>query len=270
MPQLQPRAHPAVQILESGNIAFFYRPKEGVKYPTGPDDLERAYFMLFPDDQTSHQNRNFNLAHGVFPEIVPGKALPEERDWAFVDEISRDPRQVVNELEKNVSGSPPPGSEQRARPYSRIAGDGRYAIARHKDHTHLVYFLHEPREPGKVQHDLEIKKEASYIISIKDPFTPSEIRLGKEPNYPKELRDKFNGHGWIPCDPTSFLDYLWTQILLIGARSNVERELGITLDAKAENRAEREALAALRQISPAAQNRWRVEIFEPMQQGRWE
>ena len=264
----QPKKYPSVKVLELGNIAFFYRPKKGIIHPKSPDDLERAFFILFPDDTQKYQCRLFDVAHGVFPEIVPGVALPAERDWAFVTDVSHDARSVVGVLEKNVPGGEPAG--QRARPYARLAGDGRYAIARHHDHTHLLYYLHEPKHPGKVQQELQIKPEASYLISVKDPFTPSEINLEKKPSYPPELRDKFDGHGWLPVEPTSYLDYAWTQILLIGARTDVKKELGITLAADRENKAEKEALTLLRHEDKTAEERWHVDIFEPMRSGQWE
>ncbi len=257
------------QVLETGNIAFFYRPRKGVLHPKSLDDLERSFFMLFPDDQKHHQNRLFLVAHGAFPAIVPGKALPEERDWAFVADVSRDPRELVDALEKNVPGPSGPGG-QRARPWARIAGDGRYAIARHGDHTHLAYVLHEPRQPGAVQQELAIKPEASYVISVKQPYAPSEISLENKPSYPDDLRQKFDGHGFIPVEPTDYLDYRWTQVLLIGAHPDVEKELGIRLDPNAENWAEKEALQQLQQEAQEAHQRWHVEIFEPLRQGRWE
>jgi hypothetical protein len=268
---VKPQVHgqPSVKVLEAGNIAFFYRPKMGILHPKSPDDLERAFFMLFPDDQTGHQNRLFNVAHGVFPEIVPGKALPEERDWAFVDFVAHDPRDVVNALEKNSPGPPGPHG-QRARPYARIAGDGRYAIVRHHNHTDLAYALHQPANPGKVQSDLQIKPEASYVISIKQPFAHSEINLKEKPSYPENLKNRFDGHGWISADPTDFLDYRWTQILLIGARTDVEKDLGIRLDPKEESRAEHAALQFLHQEAQTAAQQWHVELFEPLYQGRWE
>lgn len=262
------KGHPQVDVLETGNVAFFYRPKQGVLHPKSADDLERAYLMLFPDDQARHQNRLFVVAHGVFPTIEPGKLLPGERDWAFVDDVSHDPRAIVTALEKNVAAPPEP-SGQRARPWARIAGDGRYAIARHADHTHLVYVLHQPRQPGPVQKELQIKPEASYVISVKQPFAPSEIPLKEKPNYPQELVDKFDGHGWIALDPTSYLDYRWTQTLLIGASGDVEKELGVRLDPSRENHAEKEALKLLHQEATEAHDKWHVEIFEPLMQGKW-
>lgn len=265
----QVREQPRVQVLETGNIIFFYRPKEGVRHPRGPEDLERAYFMLFPDDQQHHQNRLFIVAHAVFPAIVPGKALPEERDWAFVDQVSHDPRSIVDALERNIPAPPGPG-EERARPWARVAGEGRYAIVRHEDHTHLVYVLHQPRRPGEVQQELEIMPQASYIIAVKQPYAPSEIALEEKPSYPPPLIQKFDGHGFIPVDPTDYLDYRWTQVLLIGARTDVEQELGIKLDPTVENQAGQEALKFLQQEAREAHEKWHVELFEPMCQGTWE
>ncbi len=266
MAKNEPQA--GVQALEEGNIVFFYRPKQGVLHPKSPDDLERVYFMLLPDDQRSHKNRLFNVAHGAFPAIVPGKALPEERDWAFVQDVSQEPKDVLEALERNIPAPPEP-SGQRARPWAPAAGEGRYAIVRHEDHTHLAYALKEPEKPGEVQKQLQIMPEASYILSVKEPFAPSEIVLEQKPDYPASLRNKFDGHGWIDVEPTDFLDYQYTQVLLIGARTDVERELGIHLEAEAENKAEKQVLQELRkQEKEAAQQG--ISLLEPMVQGRWE
>ena len=258
---------PGVQVLERGNILFFYRPKQGVLHPTDPADLERAYFMLLPDDRERHVNRLFNVAHGVFPTIVPGKALPEERDWAFVQDASPDPKAVLASLEKDIPAPPEP-SGQRARPWAPAAGRGRYAIVRHDDHTHLAYRLSKPERPGEVQREMQIQPEASYIISVKEPYAPSEIELEQKPDYPQSLRRKFDGHGWVAIDPTDFLDYQYTQILLIGARMDVQKELGLTLDIGRENQAEKQVLEMLRreEKEAAAQG---ISLLEPMITGEW-
>ena len=254
-----------VSILEKGNILFFYRPKEAVEHPSSPEDLERVYFMLLPDDQRHHRNRLFNVAHGALPAIVPGKALPEERDWAFVQDVAQDPTAVLDSLEKDVAAPHPPG--QRKRPWARVAGEGRYAIARHQGHTHLAYHLIQPKRGGEVQKELQVLPEASYIISVKDPYAPSEIQISEQPAYPPELR-KFDGHGWIPVDPTDYMDYQYTQVLLVGARTDVGRELGISLDEHEENQAEKQVMQALRKDEQEAE-RQGVSLLEPLQQGGW-
>lgn len=262
------QAQPGVELLEKGNIVFFYRPKRHIKHPKSPDDLQRAYFMLLPDDQVGHKNRLFNIAHGVFPMIVPGKALPEERDWAFVEDVSQDPKAVLDALEKEVPAPQvPPG--ERVRPWARAAGQGRYVIVRHEGHTHLAYWLGEPRKVGEVQKELQIEPEASYVVSVKEPYAPSEIELEQKPDYPESLRRKFDGLGWVPIDPTSFLDYQYTQILLVGARRDVEKELGIRVDPRVENRAEREVLRMLHEEEKEAV-REGVALLEPLTKGMWE
>ena len=259
---------PKVPILETGNILFFYRPKTDVLHPKSPDDLERAYFMLLPDDQDRHQNRLFNVAHGVFPAIVPGRLLPEERDWAFVQDTARDPTDLLLTLEKEVPVPAPP-SGRRIRPWARAAGEGRYAIVKHEDHTELVYRLAEPQKPGEVQKELQLYPEASYVLSVKEPFAPSEIELSEKPSYPKELRARFDGYGWIPSEPTDYLDYQYTQVLLVGARTNPQEEFGLTIDAGMKNRAAQQVLKVLSQKEREAEQQ-EVSLLEPMKQGRWE
>lgn len=261
-------SEPGTRVLEKGNIVFFYRPKKGVSHPESPDDLERVFFMLLPDDQAAHKNRLFNVAHGVFPAIVPGKALPEERDWAFVQDVSTKPSEVLDALEKERQ-APAPAPGERVRPWARAAGEGRYALSKHQDHTHLAYWLHKPERAGVVQRELQIRPEASYIVSVKEPYAPSEIRLDQRPDYPQHLRSKFDGHGWVAVDPTEFLDYPYTQVLLIGAETNVKKELGLTLDASEENKASTEVLGMLEKEAKEAE-RQGVSILEPLTQGRWE
>jgi hypothetical protein len=109
--------------------------------------------------------------------------------------------------------------------------------------------LSESRQPGAVQRDLQIKAEASYVISVKDPFMPSEIELEKKLTYPEELRAKFDGHGRIRCAATTYLDYLWTQILLIGGTTDVRGDLGFTLDAGKQNERAEDAIRSLRDLA---------------------
>lgn len=262
------QTHSDVSILEKGNIFFFYRPKQGIPHPHGPNDLERAYFMLLPDDQQHHQNRLFDVAHGVFPWIVPGKALPEEQAWAFVMDAGHDPKAVLNDLEKDISGQPgPPG--QRTRPWARPAGEGRYALAAHVGHTHLAYHLWMPKHPGEVQKDLKVDPEASYILAVKQPYGPSEIQLNEKPSYPDKLRGLFDDYRWIPAVPTDFLDYKYTQILLIGTRKDVQQELGIRIDAEQENTATKAVFQVLQEDAKQAKA-YGVDLLEPLEQGHWE
>jgi hypothetical protein len=61
-------------------------------------------------------------------------------------------------------------------------------FSRYKDHVHLSYVLEAPTKPGEVQHDLNIEKEGSYVLSVKNPDapTPPDVPHLKEP-YKAEL-----------------------------------------------------------------------------------
>jgi hypothetical protein len=88
-----------------------------------------------------------------------------------------------------------------------LLGEGKYTIVKHDNHTELAYILELPEIPGPTQREFEIKKQASYIISVKNP----DVKV-------REL-----------------LNYENTQVLLIGARKkDVEEELGIDIDEEKE------------------------------------
>jgi len=53
--------------------------------------------------------------------------------------------------------------------FATPAGEGKYSIVKHDNHTELAYILELPEVPGPTQREFEIKNEASYIISVKNP-----------------------------------------------------------------------------------------------------
>jgi hypothetical protein len=118
------------------------------------------------------------------------------------------------------------------------AGEGKYAIVKHDNHTELAYVLELPQVPGPTQKEFEIRKEASYIVSVKNPdisirgFAAFEKR---KPQYPSSIKQKFGDKRWINVEDPDLLNYENTQILLIGARKkDVQEELGIDLDEEKE------------------------------------
>ena len=118
------------------------------------------------------------------------------------------------------------------------AGEGKYAIVKHDNHTELAYVLELPKVPGPVQKEFGIKKEASYIISVKNPnieipgFAVFEKR---KPKYPAKIKEAFGDRRWINVENPDIVNYENTQVLLIGAKQgNVEKELGIELNEEKE------------------------------------
>ena len=70
---------------------------------------------------------------------------------------------------------------------------------RHKDHTELAYVLELPKEAGPAQDEFDVKEEASYVISVKNPkiSTPGAPGAQKPPSYPTSLQEKFGDRRWI-------------------------------------------------------------------------
>jgi hypothetical protein len=116
-------------------------------------------------------------------------------------------------------------------------GEGKYTIVKHGNHTELAYILELPEIPGPTQREFEIKKEASYIISVKNPDVkvPGFAASEKNPEYPKALKEKFGDKRWINVDEPDLLNYENTQLLLIGAKKkDIEEELGVDIDEEKE------------------------------------
>src|SRR5919197_4848583 len=96
-----------------------------------------------------------------------------------------------------------------------------------------------PETPGPTQREFEIKKEASYIVSVKNPNISvpgfAAFSSNKKPEYSKRLMEKFGDRRWISVEDPELLNYENTQLLLIGARKkDVEEELDIDIDEQKE------------------------------------
>ena len=237
------------RVIESGDIFFFYRPKIDTEEVKDIEDVQRFYMVTCQDindddDQNKNRNKNyrlFMLGSKKMPEIVEGKSGSEERNWALNILTTSNPVELHKELLVPVEYTTKTRGKRTLSP-AQPAGEGKYSIIRHDGHTELVYILEIPEVPGKTQIEFEIKKEASYIVSVKNPeiFIPGYTAFSKKdkkPDYPKHIKEKFGEKRWINVDDPEILDYENTQLLLIGARKrNVEEELGIEIDEERENK----------------------------------
>ncbi len=199
--------------------------------------------------------------------VIPRKRLPEvgshEREWAFVDTVGHLPEEVEDALDRQLYETRTRG--ERVRPEARPAGEGVYALVRHGDHTHLAYQLEFPKRPGDVQRELRIQKKASYIVAVKNPAAPSPPGVGLRPEkraaLPKRLKQRFGGRRFAEADP-ELLDRAGTELVLIGATDEPERELGIEL----RPREERETQAAIFRDLKLERDQ---HPLEPLFRGEW-
>ena len=219
-----------IQTLEQGDIYFFYRPRVEEEQPEGLSDVQRFNVVLSSD--------GFYRLLVVGHKQMPG---PEQRGhrkyWGFVEMVADNADTIRDELSGTEYGTKTRG--ERFQPGARPAGEGVYRILRHGDHTHLVYSLELPQEPGDVQQELQIEEEASYIISVKNPEQggPQAPGLAKDQpvDYPQDLMDVFDGRKFANVDPPDLLNYDGAEFILIPASGDIDKELGIELNADRES-----------------------------------
>lgn len=221
------------KIVEQGDI-FFYRPKVGAEEVSDINDVQRFYMVTASENVD--QYRLFVLGRKQLPVIVEGKSTSEERNWALNTLTTNNPEDIRKELLAAEYEAETRGKRSVAA--AAPAGEGKYAIVKHDNHTELAYTLELPEIPGPTQREFEIKREASYIVSIKNPditipgFKAFEKR---KPGYSSEIREKFGNRRWINVEDPQLLNYKNTQLLLIGAREkDVREELGIDLNEEKE------------------------------------
>jgi hypothetical protein len=227
MDQQQPNNDNEVQILEQGDIYFFYRPKKGAEEVKGIEDVRRFFMVTAPEESQLH--RLFVIGKKSLPEIRETEARASERYWARVDGIFKDAKELTKELSSD---------EFRRGDAARPVGEGKYAIVmHHQNHTELAYVLELPNEPGEAQKELGIEKEASYVISVINPKIPKQSNLpstDEPPKYPQEVLNEFNEtENFVSLSKdTKFIDFQNAQIILIGAREGrdvIKNEIGIEI-----------------------------------------
>jgi hypothetical protein len=218
------------RVLERGELFFFYRPRVEADEVAALDDVQRFLLVMKPD-----RAKRFRRL------VVGSKRLPDahshERSWAFVAEVAEDPAELRDDLERTQYETKTRGT--RVQPEARPAGEARYALVDHEGHTHLAYVLELPREPGEAQAMFNIEPEASYVIAVRNPDAPAPQGAGLGPGqraqYPKELRERFRDRRFIAVETPELLDHEGAEVVLIGASDEASEELGIELDAKAED-----------------------------------
>ena len=244
-------------ILETGHVYFFYRPRVEKDRAESLEDVERFYLVLHPRDKQVW--RLLIVGRKRLPEVKDGK----ERVWGFVAKVGHKPEEVEDELDRHSYGTKTRG--ERVQPEARPAGEGVYSLVAHDKHTHLTYRLEFPRQPGKVQEELRIEPEASYIVTVRNPETPAPPTAGLQPEqratFPEELKKKFRGRRFISVEP-DFLDYEGAELVLVGAAAKPEEELGIEL--KPEEESETQA-AIFRDLGLEREQ----HPLEPLFKGEW-
>jgi hypothetical protein len=255
----------AAEVLEKGDIFFFYRPKAKVVNDGSGGDVKsiediRRFFMVTAStitaaadntgskyqEQIDNTNRTTSIEEGEssryrlfvigkksLPEIRTTEARRSERYWAKVGGIFENPQELTNELLAD---------EFRKGDAARPVGEGKYAIVKHQDHAELAYVLEMPEEPGEAQRELGIEKEASYIISVINPKVPVPAGYPSSeepPNYPESILKEFgqNENFVSLARDLRFINFQNAQMILVGAREGkdvIQKEFGIDIKEEKE------------------------------------
>ncbi len=182
--------------------------------------------------------RLFLLGRKKLPEIIEDKSYPTERNWALNIPTTSDSSDIEREL-LIPAEYPTETKGTRRLPAAIPTREGKYSIVKHDNHTELAYILELPERLAPSQREFEIKKDASYIVSVKNP----EINVKgfasfaeRKPQYPSKIKEMFGDKRWIEVQDPDLLNYEHTQLLLIGARKKEnEEELEIEIDEEKEN-----------------------------------
>jgi uncharacterized protein DUF2795 len=227
------------EVIEQGDMFFFYRPKVDAEEVENIKDVQRFYMVTSAKEKKKQKEiyRLFLIGQKQLPEIVEGKSTSEEKNWALNIVTTFNPDDIHNEFLPAEYTTETKGKRRLAAAVP--AGEGKYVIVKHDNHTELAYILELPETPGPTQREFQIKKEASYIISVKNPEIKipgfSAFSPDKKPEYPKYLKEKFGDRRWINVEDSELINYENTQLLLIGAKKkDVEQELGIDIEEKKE------------------------------------
>ncbi|KAF8029258.1 hypothetical protein BT93_E1816 [Corymbia citriodora subsp. variegata] len=237
--EVKSRNDSQVEIQERGEIFFFYRPKVEREAAHGVDDVQRLYIVLRPESgerpveekQDPHSGKE-----GSDPDSHD-KATVEGGHGSQIDDIK-----LALKAEEHDTSTRGHRRTAAARPF----GEGVYRILRHKSggkkpHTHLIYKLELPPEDEKQepQESLNVDREASFLIQIKNPdqHGPSQFRglqSKRKAVFPAHLQGQFGQLRYSPADPPDFLNYEGCELLLISASDDIEEELGLELKAEGE------------------------------------
>ncbi|MCE8162670.1 MAG: hypothetical protein I3273_02145 [Candidatus Moeniiplasma glomeromycotorum] len=204
-----------LKILKSGSVYFFYRPK-----------IEKR----------AEVQRFFLVLHSLPPDlyhllIVGKKHLPAEKEgsyFAFLETIKKDKNDLLRSFGEKSYSTATRG--ERVLPTARCLGVGKFLLVEHQNHTHLIYRLTAPQNIKSTQTEFNLQKEGDYLISVKNPqvSTSSGVGLGNQRRavYPDWLQTKMANYRFIPLNPSDFLNYEGTELLLIAkARASlIQRE----------------------------------------------
>lgn len=204
------------EILEKGDIYFLYRNKTEVDRATSTSDIQRLYIVTVPDDNAD-KSRLLMVGKKRMPKLDSRRS--RGREW-MMNILTDRPQKIGETLGPIRYQTKTRGSRRISEAFP--AGEGRYALVAHDDHTELAYRLVNPEHPGRPQQEMELKPEASYVISVRNPDIKVKGFPDASPDYPKSLKKLFAKKRWIDISDPALLNYENAHLLLVGAHERLD------------------------------------------------
>jgi hypothetical protein len=184
-----------VEVLERGDISFFFRPRvQPADAPVTELGVQSFFIVL-------------SAASGVHRRVRIGRkrmpAASGERLWARVERVGSLQRVLADQLEAEEYRTKTRGD--RYQPGARPIGQGCYAFARHDDHVHLVYRIDRPEDD--VPDEVRVPEAGSDIVLFERVPRASAV--------------------WTTAGGPALLDDEGAEIVIVGVGDEPEHDLGI-------------------------------------------
>ncbi len=212
-------------LMERGDIFFFYRPAGENAAPGGLLEVNRFHIVLRPEG--SETLRYITIGKKKLPD-----EQDDQRNWGFVDGVFH----TAGALRECLLN--PDDAGVRSGAGAVPAGEGVYELLRQGRNTVLAYALALPDEPGEVQRTFNIRPHDRLTLVMKNPEAGSPVGVGlnedRRVEYPEELQARFGGRKWVGADPPEFLDHEGAELVLI-AEDDSGADLGIELEVRSDD-----------------------------------
>ncbi|XP_076955123.1 uncharacterized protein LOC143629850 [Bidens hawaiensis] len=165
---------------------------------------------------------------------LPDPAKRSRPYWGLVELVTTKIQDVKDALKGAEYDTKTRG--HRVNPPARALGEGVYRILKHhtgsKMHTHLIYKLELPAEgeDNQPQEELNVEREGSFLIQIKNPNQNQGRGKKKKAIFPAHLQGQFGKLRYHAADPPDFLNYEGCEFLLISASDDIHQELGLEIE----------------------------------------
>ena len=197
-------SHQQPQVLEKGEIQFFYRPRVERWQVEDISDVQRLLIVLCPEGQRRY--RVIALGRKRMPK-------PGERFWGFVDLVLDSNQDLRAALGASTYMTKTRGV--RSLPAAQRIRSGRYQLVSHEGHAHLDY------------------GDGSAIITVANPdptawglletpplqlelFDETEVHVTVPATLPADLQSQFGEKRFIPLDSARVLDHPGVELVFIG------------------------------------------------------